>query len=75
MKDPDRVCETSTDGSAFLQYHPDKHSEDLSGAEKAKALEVFHRITKAYHLLTDPKLRQEFDTKSNGEDHHYIISF
>lgn len=38
-----------------LVYHPDKNQDN------PKALDIFLRLTKAYDLLTDEKLRAEYD--------------
>ena len=35
--------------------------------ERAKAVEQFHRIKRAYEILSDNKERQSYDTRSNRE--------
>uniref|UniRef100_A0A7C4X7Y7 J domain-containing protein n=1 Tax=candidate division WOR-3 bacterium TaxID=2052148 RepID=A0A7C4X7Y7_UNCW3 len=40
------------------QYHPDKFTDE---AEKKKANEMFSKITAAYRVLSDEKLRSEYD--------------
>jgi len=40
------------------KYHPDKHLDDM---EKQKANEEFSKITAAYRVLSDEKLRSEYD--------------
>jgi DnaJ-class molecular chaperone len=44
-------------------YHPDSnfYAEILSEAQNAETIEIFKRITEAYHTLSDPKRRSEYD--------------
>lgn len=48
------------------QFHPDFHHEKES-EENAKR--IFQDISEAYFILSDPKLRKEFDRKNN----HYPV--
>ena len=50
-----------------LQCHPDKLPSSLSDKERASAIEQFHKIKRAYEILSDDKERQTYDTTSNGE--------
>ena len=52
----------------MLQCHPDKLQSDLSEDEKASAIEQFHRIGRAYEILSDDQQRHSYDTKANGTD-------
>ena len=56
----------TTDEFLSSQYHPDKHSEGLSDAEKAVSVERFHEIAKAYEVLSDSKLKHDYDNNFNG---------
>ena len=49
-----------------VQCHPDKLPPSLSDEEKTSAIEQFHRIKRAYEILSDNKERQAYDTTSNG---------
>jgi len=51
----------------LLQCHPDKLEDGVSEVERSAAVHTFHRITKAYKLLSNPELREAFDVKSSGE--------
>jgi DnaJ-domain-containing protein 1 len=42
---------------AALLYHPDRHAEE----DQAKASAIFHRISAAYHTLSDAEKRRRYD--------------
>ena len=52
---------------SLLQCHPDKLEDGMSEVERAAAVHAFHKITKAYKLLSNPELRRTFDVKCSGE--------
>ena len=56
-----------------LQYHPDKLPSSLSDKERASAVEQFHKIKRAYEILSDDKERQTYDTTSNGKLIHISL--
>ena len=62
-----QVCPRDSHAMFALQYHPDKHPKQLSAVERAAAVEQFQKIAKAYEILSDAKLRQEFDVNFTGK--------
>jgi tetratricopeptide (TPR) repeat protein len=45
------------------KFHPDRFDRSLPAADRAKIEDVFDKITKAYHTLTDRELRKSYDVK------------
>lgn len=45
------------------KFHPDRFDRSTPAAERVKIEDVFDKITKAYHTLTDRELRKVYDIK------------
>lgn len=45
------------------KFHPDRFDRTTPAAERAKIEDVFDKITKAYHTLTNRELRKVYDIK------------
>lgn len=50
------------------KYHPDLFDRDIAEQQKEKIAEVFDRITKAYHTLSDEDKREEYDKELAEEE-------
>ncbi len=46
------------------RFHPDRFDRSTSAADRAKIEDVFDKITKAYHTLTNRELRKVYDVKT-----------
>ena len=63
----DKMGIHSTPSFLSTQYHPDKTASGKTAVGESDAgADWFHEVTKAYRILSDPKLRREFDSKSTG---------
>ncbi len=68
-----QILQVSLDSSAIevkeayfklaRKYHPDLFSRNLSAEMKNKVGDIFDKITKSYHTLTDDNKRQEYNKK------------
>jgi len=68
-----QILEVSSDSSASevkqayfklaRKYHPDLFSRNLSTEIKNKIDDIFDKITKSYHTLSDDNKKQEYNTK------------
>ncbi|XP_065897556.1 DPH4 homolog [Dysidea avara] len=50
-----------------LKYHPDKLPPDVSDEERKQALSTFVSIEEAYHLLSDPAARDQYNTVNKAK--------
>ena len=55
-----------------IKYHPDKHTKSEDYKEKE---EKFKEISAAYQVLSDPKLKQEYDYKLKYEQNGGNFNF
>jgi tetratricopeptide (TPR) repeat protein len=46
------------------KYHPDSFDRSIPASERVKIEDVFDKITKAYHTLTNRELRKVYDIKT-----------
>ena len=51
----------------YLQYHPDKISTDATPTEREESIRHFHRLSHAYHMLSDDITRQHHDTEQRAK--------
>lgn len=51
------------------KYHPDKSDPNLSEEEKKSNLETFHKIQKAYEILSNEESRKNYDQNCEGKNH------
>lgn len=58
-----KACKTKY-RSLAKQYHPDKYA-NKSEAERKEAEEKFKEITEAYDVLTDPKKKQQYESRGS----------
>ncbi len=40
----------------------------MSDAKRTEFIEKFHKVVKAYEILSDENLRREYDTKKRGDN-------
>lgn len=49
------------------RFHPDRFNRSIGPEQRKKVDEVFDAVTKAYRTLTDPVLREQYDSHAPGE--------
>ena len=50
-----------------MKFHPDKQLPDASQSEREAATEMFHKVNRAYKVLSDEKEKSKYDAALNGK--------